>query len=90
MKKYIKTLVILLVALALLGTIKINSEPKFRITGYTKYTIQEGDCMWTIADKYKPEGKTTKNFLAQIQFLNNVNETIYPGQELSIPKEELE
>lgn len=51
---------------------------------YEKYIVQEGDCISQIASKIKGTRKT-ENVINEIQFINNVNDVIYPGQTLLIP-----
>lgn len=48
--------------------------------GYITYTVKQGDSLWSIAQKF--EGVTDKD----IQKLNNISTTIYPGQVLKIKR----
>lgn len=57
------------------------SEPQYDTA---TYIVSEGDCIETIAQKYKGDRKL-KNVVTEIQYLNGVNEIIYPGQELLVP-----
>ena len=48
------------------------------------YTVQSGDCLWTIAEKYYGSGLEYKRLAAANPFIKNPN-LIYPGQVLTIP-----
>ena len=48
------------------------------------YTVQSGDCLWTIAEKYYGSGSAYKRLAAANPFIKNPN-LIYPGQVLTIP-----
>lgn len=50
------------------------------------YIVKEGDSVELIASKYA-KGRKLSNVVAEIQYLNNVNEIIYPNQKLIIPIE---
>lgn len=49
------------------------------------YTVKEGDNLSIIAIKYKRKFENINNVIARIQYANNVNEIIQPGQKLIIP-----
>lgn len=48
------------------------------------YTVQPGDCLWAIAEKYYGNGTQYKKLAAANPFIKNPN-LIYPGQVLTIP-----
>lgn len=48
------------------------------------YTVQKGDCLWNIAQKYYGSGGEYKRLAAANPFIKNPN-LIYPGQVLTIP-----
>ncbi len=53
---------------------------------YFEYTIQKGDTLWDLAQKYLKSGARYK----EIKELNNLEDsTIYPGQILKIPKSQI-
>lgn len=48
------------------------------------YTVQSGDCLWTIAEKYYGNGADYRRLAAANPFIKNPS-LIYPGQVLTIP-----
>ena len=48
------------------------------------YTVQSGDCLWALAEKYYGDGTQYKRLAAANPFITNPN-LIYPGQVLTIP-----
>lgn len=48
------------------------------------YTVQPGDCLWTIAEQYYGSGSQYKKLAAANPDIKNPN-LIYPGQVLTIP-----
>lgn len=56
------------------------------------YTVSKGDSLWLIADTYCPETVDRREWIDEVQALNDMQgATIYPGQELTIlaPVEEV-
>lgn len=50
------------------------------------YTVEKGDCLWSIAKKYYGDGAEYKKLAGANPFITNPN-LIYPGQVLTIPAE---
>ena len=48
------------------------------------YTVQSGDCLWSLAEKYYGDGSQYKKLAAANPEITNPN-LIYPGQVLTIP-----
>ena len=48
------------------------------------YTVQAGDCLWTLAEKYYGNGTQYKRLAAANPAITNPD-LIYPGQVLTIP-----
>lgn len=52
------------------------------------YTVKEGDCLSTIAYKYKQKYENAENLMQEIKYRNNINDYIDIGQVLIIPVRE--
>ena len=49
------------------------------------YTVEEGDSLWTISYDYCPEGVDRREWVDEVQALNNMAGcTIYPGQQITV------
>lgn len=67
---------------------KVESHSISRAQAKTlDYTVQKGDTVSQIAEKYKPKYKKLDKYIVEIQVLSNVHEHIEPGQKLLIPIE---
>jgi LysM repeat protein len=81
---YVMILVIISFSAALLFADYVkdaNSE------GYVKITVEEGESLWTIANKYADKhGLSSDEFVSWVERTNGINgDTIFPGDELVIP-----
>ncbi|OPJ57163.1 cell division suppressor protein YneA [Alkalithermobacter paradoxus] len=53
---------------------------------FVEIQIQSGDTLWNIAREYINEKEDIRNYIYEIQKLNNLNEPyIYPGKVILIP-----
>jgi len=53
---------------------------------YRQEPIRTGDTLWSVAEKYKPDGKGTKQFVQEIMDLNQLRgDTIFAGNSLIVP-----
>lgn len=51
------------------------------------YVVEQGDCLWTIAQNNCPSGIDLESYLLRITEINNLSSsTIYPGEILVILK----
>lgn len=49
------------------------------------YTVQSGDSLWTVASNYCPEGVDCREWIDEIQALNDLPDSmIHPGQTLIV------
>ena len=49
------------------------------------YIVKSGDTLWTIADKYCPEIVDKREWIHEVQELNDIHSsTIHPGQRLKV------
>ncbi|EIJ81401.1 cell division suppressor protein YneA [Bacillus methanolicus PB1] len=55
--------------------------------GYLKVTVEEGESLWTIAEKFSDRhGLPSDEFISWVERTNGINgDNIYPGEELVIP-----
>ena len=64
-----------------------NDTPDVKAPPVT-YTVQTGDTLWGIADKYKADNQDIRVMYLQIMTDNHIrhNEDIHPGQKLIISR----
>ncbi|MFZ5943576.1 MAG: LysM peptidoglycan-binding domain-containing protein [Bacillota bacterium] len=78
----------LMVALALLFSVFIGLIANTAIAGkdntVIQVTVKPGENLWVIAEKYNNKIDIRKHIF-EIKELNNITDTIYPGQVLEIP-----
>ena len=81
------------IALAVLGavvTIPALSAPRLYAASpqhFTLTTVQRGDTLWSIADRYTPADGSTQETVDRIAALNHLDgSTLVPGQQLTIPR----
>ena len=54
---------------------------------YAHVTVQRGDNLWAIADRFTPASGDVEETIDQIEEANNLdNATVIPGQHLRIPR----
>lgn len=98
MKEKTKRKIILLVVESMIAVFIIakmtipmrTSEIDESSTYYKEYHIEKGDSMWSVAEKYKPDSVTTKEFVNEIADLNNLSSDhkITEGKYILIPIKE--
>ncbi|MDT8718288.1 LysM peptidoglycan-binding domain-containing protein [Clostridium sp. 19966] len=90
MKRKIKIVLVLLFIVVSYTTFSKNTTSKkvYSIKQSKIYTVKKGDTLSEIAQKYKGNEKLT-NMINEIKYLNNINDEIYPGEELEIPRGDL-
>ncbi|MBC8589246.1 cell division suppressor protein YneA [Paratissierella segnis] len=75
---------IFIILFVFLNSAKVHSsiyEPK-----YEEYYVLEGDSLWNISTKYKPEGYDIRKMIYEIKELNNIETGyIYPGESIKVP-----
>ncbi|MGI6226711.1 MAG: LysM peptidoglycan-binding domain-containing protein [Peptococcales bacterium] len=47
--------------------------------------VKPGESLWVIADRYDNNKKDLRKFIYEIKRINNIGDTIYPGQLIEIP-----
>lgn len=48
------------------------------------YTVSQGETLWTIAEEYCPEDMDKRDYIDEIKKLNNIGDTVYEWQELTL------
>ena len=85
--KFIRSVtIIVFLLLTLFSTSIAKSNEEAEIISYT---VCKGDTLWNIAQEYKAENKDIRQYIYEIEKLNNMtNSNIYEGQTLKIIKEQ--
>lgn len=84
-KTSIEVICILLIAI-LVCTLAVTAfaSPDYNFTE-TTYTVEDGDCLWYIANNYCPDSMDKREYIKLIKELNDLDDsTIYPGQRLTV------
>ena len=64
------------------STLYAASPESFRVT-----TVARGENLWTIADRYTPDGGNVQQTVDTIMAVNGLaNATVVPGEHLKIPR----
>lgn len=85
-RKSIESIIVLMIVCIFLVGFSSASKAEDNISNskVVYYTVQKGDCISSIAEKYKPKEQRLSNMILRIKVVNNVEEIIYPGQVLKI------
>lgn len=82
--KTISMLFLVLIFIFSIGAIvdpaNANKEEQF-----IEVIVAKNESLWSIAEKYDDNKIDLRKFIYQIKELNQINDTIYPGQVLYIP-----
>ena len=62
----------------------LSSVQAQKVTAVKEWTVQRGDTLWKIASENRGNTEIRK-YIYQIQQLNDIGSTIYPGQTLLLP-----
>lgn len=81
---YIILLIILSFAAAFIFSGKLHGNES---TNYVKVTIQDGQSLWNISEKYASDHQLSSNeFIKWVEKTNGISgDQIYPGEEIIIP-----
>ncbi|NLT96229.1 MAG: LysM peptidoglycan-binding domain-containing protein [Clostridia bacterium] len=52
---------------------------------YIEINVKTGDSLWTLADIYDNNKIDLRKLIYEIKEINNIGDTIYPGQVIKIP-----
>ncbi len=82
------TILAFMLAMILTMTITVSLNAKtIDSLERTSYVVEQGDCLWTIAQNNCPPGVDMEAYILRITEINNLsNSTIYPGEILVILK----
>lgn len=73
-------IILCVIALALLAAEQIRE----RKLSEELYTVQKGDCLWTIKNSVCPEYEDTRDWVYKVTEMNNITEPIQPGQKIVV------
>ena len=83
---------LLVVIAVIFGAVSFFSTPSAQASNeradvtYTYVTVNSGQTLWDIAEKYAPE-RDTRDTIDAIVSLNNLTDgTVQPGQRIALPK----
>ena len=49
------------------------------------YTVKSGDTLWTISERYCPDGVDCREWINEVKELNDIDDsTIHPGQRITV------
>lgn len=79
-------LLLALVLVLFVGVIYSAAQPTLDAVDWTEetYQVKQGDTLWAIARKYCPADVDCREWIDEVQKLNDLNAHIYPGQVLTI------
>lgn len=61
-------------------------EPATALTGFTHVRVESGDTLWSLADRHRPDGVGTQEFVRTIRDANRlVDSSLLVGQVLEVP-----
>ncbi len=90
-RKFIRSLIIIGIFIALISVIFANKTLSHTETNYKKIYVSSGDTLWNIAKEQKDnnqyfEDKDIRTIVDEIKYTNNLNNSnLDIGQELNIP-----
>ncbi len=82
-KRFILSLLILLVIIFSAFNFCLAENKEIMIE---EYSVQAGDTLWSIATEYKNRNQDIREYIYNLQELNNIDCIIYPGQIIKIIK----
>lgn len=82
-----RLLVLALTAFIIFGlSMAFNSGGASDVQEYVEFSVRPGDTLWNIARIHSPANMDIREYIYQIQVINNVkNSIIYPGDILLLP-----
>lgn len=90
-RKFVRSIVIIGIFIALISFIFVNKTLSHTETSYQKIYVSSGDTLWNIAKEQKNnnqyfEEKDIRTIVDEIKYINNLNNSdLKIGQELNIP-----
>lgn len=82
MRKFIIIAGIIVVVILILGAVRSSGKPGFEM--YETYVIENGDTLWDIAKKYKPENISYREYIYKLREYNGITAEIQPGQAIEV------
>ena len=90
-KKFVRSICFILLVIFILSLIFAKSSLSHKEIEYTKFYVEKGDTLWTIASYLKSNNnyykdKDVRDIILEIRRINNLEScNIYVNQELLIP-----
>lgn len=77
------TCLVCILAVSLIIILTVNAQAA-QTRELETIIVRQGDTLWTIAQAHRGDTEIRK-YIYNLQKLNNISSTIYPGQELLLP-----
>ena len=62
----------------------VNAKDDF-VKSYAQIMVEDGDSLWSIANRYTPEGYDVKDYMDELKQLNHIeNDVILAGYTLTV------
>lgn len=84
MKKIFKILLIFILTFMFIKFVIAYSQPEHFEYEQQEYVVQKGDRLWTIALQYQYENQDTREYIYEMEKINDDINVIYPGQVINI------
>ena len=70
------------------SSVVYSSTESYKIKSTIEYTVQPGDTISSLTERYRPKDEKASTFSIKLQLLNENNKDIKPGDRVLIPVEE--
>lgn len=88
-RSYTVLLVMLVLSAAILFALLLSTGTNAKertVDSYRTVRIEEGDCLWNLAERYAPEGMSIRAYMTVVRQANALSDNrIYAGEYLVLP-----